>query len=69
MTYRHAKMILAFAEKDMKVKATADKIYSSEGCLAYQFDKIHKETGLNPRKFFDLVTLVEMAKRRIYGNQ
>ena len=68
MTYRQAKIILTFAENNMRVRDTALQLYRSEGSVSYQFKKIHKETGLNPRKFFDLVSLVEMA-RRIYGNQ
>lgn len=68
MTYRQAKIILTFAENNMRVRDTAWQLYRSEGSVTYQFKKIHEETGLNPRKFFDLVSLVEMA-RRIYGNR
>ena len=68
MTYKQAKIILTFAENNMRVRDTAWQLYRSEGSVSYQFKKIHEKTGLNPRKFFDLVSLVEMA-RRIYGNQ
>ena len=52
------RIILAFAENDMNVKDTADSVFLSRNAVLYHFDNIQKETGKNPRVFFDLCDLL-----------
>lgn len=56
-----AKMIVAFAQCNMKIKVAASKIFYNKGTLAYRFNRIKQNTGLDPRNFFDLVELYDMA--------
>ena len=69
MTLRQARIILTFAENDMKVSDTALQLYRSESGLKYQLEKIRKETGRNPRKFYDLCYLVGIAQQVYSGNK
>ena len=55
-------IILAFAENDMHVKQTARALYRSSGGMWYPFKKIKEHTGLDPRKFYDLIQLVNMCR-------
>lgn len=52
--------ILTYVTSDMSIKATAEKMYLSRKAVLYRLDRIKEKTGLNPRRFFDLVKLVEM---------
>ena len=69
LSYKQAKIILMYAKMDMDAKATGDKLWMSDGSIHYQLGKIKDETGLNPKKFYDLCALVGMAHGRVYGSQ
>lgn len=56
-----AKMIVAFARCGMKIKTAADMVFYNKGTLIYRFNRIRRETGLDPRNFFDLVELYNIA--------
>ena len=68
MTKEQAKIILAFAENDMKIKPTAEQLYRSGENVGYHLDKIREQIGWNPRKFYDLCYLVGIASQRMGGN-
>ena len=68
MTKEQAKIILAYAENDMKIKPTSEKIYMCEANVHYHLNKIKKQMGWNPRKFYDLCYLVGIAAQRMGGN-
>ena len=55
------KTILVLAESDMSATRAAEKLYLHRNTLIYRIDRIQKKTGLNPRRFYDLVRLVELA--------
>lgn len=55
-------IILALAECDLKVGRVADKLYRNKNGVCYHIEKIEKLTGKNPRKFYDLVDLLQMIK-------
>jgi carbohydrate diacid regulator len=57
-----AKMIVAFARCNMKIKVAANTIFYNKNSLTYHFNRVRRETGLNPRNFFDLVELYEIAR-------
>ena len=67
MNQRQAKIILAFAENDMQIKATAKQLYLSDGTVAYHLKRIREQMGWNPMKFFDLCYLVGVAAQRLKG--
>lgn len=68
MTKFQAEIIMAYAENDMKPKATGKKLFMSGGAVCYHLDKIRKQMGWDPRKFFDLCYLVGIAAQRLGGN-
>ena len=57
-------VLLAYAENDMLMTKTAEAIYRSVYTVNWHLEQIHKLTGLNPKKFYDLVKLVD-----IYGKE
>ena len=61
MTELQAKIILAYARHDMKVMRVAKEIYVTDSVVHYYFQKIKQETGLDPKKFYDLCRLVGIA--------
>lgn len=69
MTKEQAEIILAFAENDMKIKPTCEQIYMSDTAVIYNLNKIKRQMGWNPRKFYDLCLLVGVAAQRVGGMQ
>lgn len=59
---RRREIVLALAEHDLNALAVARAMYFSHNAVRYHCEQIHKKTGLNPRRFYDLVKLVEMVK-------
>lgn len=55
-------VVLAYADCNMCWYATARKLYMANGTADYHLRKVHKLTGLNPKRFYDLVKLVDMMK-------
>ena len=55
-------IILALADNDMKVSLAANDLHYADGTLYYHMNKIKWLTGLDPRKFWDLVKLCKIAK-------
>lgn len=62
LTELQKETILAFAECDMNYSETGRKTYVARNTLIYRLEKIHRVTGLNPKRFYDLVKLVDMAR-------
>ena len=58
MTEVQIKIIKSLARNDMNVTAAAEELHYHRNSLIYQLDKIYAETGLNPRKFYDLWKLL-----------
>ena len=67
MTEKQAEIILAYAECNMNTVAAGRKIYMSEGNVSYHLTQIRKQTGLNPKRFYDLCRLVGIATQRLGG--
>jgi sugar diacid utilization regulator len=67
MNKEQAKIILAFAENDMKISLTAKQLHRSGDDVGYHLDKIREQIGWNPRKFYDLCYLVGVAAQRLGG--
>ena len=60
-----AKLIIAFARSNMVVVDTGLKVGCSRNTVIYHFEKIRKATGLDPRNFFDLGELYEIARNTL----
>jgi DNA-binding PucR family transcriptional regulator len=55
-------IILLYAKNDMSASRTAKEMHYHRNTIVYHITTIHWRYGLNPKKFYDLVKLVEMAK-------
>ena len=62
MTDLQAKIVKALARNDMNVSETARGLHYHRNTLMYQIEKIKKETGLNPIKFYDLGKLLILVE-------
>ena len=62
MDPKHRETILAFADCNMNIRETARRLYFGCTTISYRLGKIHELYGLDPRNFYDLCKLVEMAK-------
>ena len=59
-TYRD--ICRALADNDMNATKAAKALYIGKRTMWTYIDKIKKQTGLNPRKFWDLVELLKMCE-------
>lgn len=60
MEDRDRKLLKAYAENSMSMKKTSDAVYLHYNSIRYRFKLIERETGLNPRNFYDLEKLLAM---------
>lgn len=56
------KIVLAIAENNMNILAASRTLYMHRNTVIFHMEKIKRTTGLDPRKFYDLVELVELSK-------
>lgn len=56
------RLIRAFAEHDMNVTDTADAVRMHRNSVLYRLKVIKRTTGLDPRKFYDLIKLLERSQ-------
>lgn len=52
-------LLQAFARNNMNLAYTGKEVYLHYNSVRYRLEKIHRETGLNPRNFYDLQKLLE----------
>lgn len=50
--------VLAFAEYDMNIQYTADGTFFHRNTIKYRLESVKEKTGLDPKKFSELLTLV-----------
>lgn len=67
MDRTEAKMIIAYAQSNMKTADAALKVYYSWNTVDRCFKRIKEKTGLDPRNFFDLIELYSIA-RNVLGD-
>ena len=60
MEDRDKKLLKAYAENDMNMIKTSNVVYLHYNTIRYRFQLIQRETGLNPRNFYDLVKLLKI---------
>lgn len=63
MTPFEIELLRAYADCNMRVSSLAKQMYVHYNTVYYHLDKIHRETGLNPRTFRDLVELLSRIER------
>lgn len=59
---RHKEIVFAMAENDMNATAAAAALNYHRNTIMYHLEQIRRLYGLDPRCFYDLCRLVEMAK-------
>lgn len=55
-------IILSMARNDLNVTTTAKELNRHRNSVVYWIEKIKKGTGLDCRKFYDMVKLLEMVE-------
>ena len=63
MKKNQAKVVLAFADSDMNISGTGRKLFLCRSTILWYLDAIKRDTGLDPRRFYELIKLVDIAKR------
>lgn len=61
MTDIQKTIVKAFAENNMNTEAAAKKTFRHRNSVYVHLNLIQRKTGLDPRNFFDLIKLYEMA--------
>jgi sugar diacid utilization regulator len=61
MNETDAKIVVAYARCNMRATKTAETLHYHRQTILQHFDKIRYNTGLDPRNFFDLGELYEIA--------
>lgn len=62
MTDLDKSVIRAMCRNDLNVLATSRELYFHMNTIHYRIKKILNETGLDCRKFYDAIKLLEMIK-------
>lgn len=65
MTKKQARMIILYAQKNMRISEVARKLGLSHSKVDTALRQIKKETGLDPWNFFDLHELYQMATSEV----
>ena len=62
MNKEDAHIVIAMANHNMNVTDVSRAIFAHRNTVLYHLDKVKRQTGLDPRRFYDLVELVKMAQ-------
>lgn len=58
MEDRDKKLLKTYAENNMSMKKIGNAVYLHYNSIRYRFRLIQRETGLDPRNFYDLEKLL-----------
>lgn len=61
LSKKQKEIILTFSENNMNSSKTARSLYMASSTIEYHLKMILHNTGLNPKRFYDLIILVEIA--------
>lgn len=61
MTQQQSEIVKAFADCNMNVQATANSMCYHRNTIIYHLQKVKKDTGLDPMRFYDLVKLLDLG--------
>ena len=56
--------VLTYADCNMNLEQTGHRMFMSRNGVVYRLEKVKDETGYDPRVFYDLMELVQIAKAR-----
>lgn len=62
MDKEDAHIVIAMANHNINVTDVARAIFAHRNTVLYHLNKVKQQTGLDPRRFYDLVELVRMAQ-------
>lgn len=62
MNKEDAHIVIAMANHNTNVTDVARAIFAHRNTVLYHLNKVKQQTGLDPRRFYDLVELVKMAQ-------
>lgn len=62
MNKEDAHIVIAMTNHNMNVTDVARAIFTHRNTVLYHLNKVKQQTGLDPRRFYDLVELVKMAQ-------
>ena len=63
LTQAEKETLMAYADNDMNLTATAKEMYCHYTTIWYRMDRVAIKTGLNPKCFYELVELMDMARK------
>ena len=64
LTDTQINVLKAFAKNDMNVSAAAAAMYLTRGTVAYHIEQIQNKTGVDPHKFYGLLSLLLTIKKK-----
>lgn len=64
LTEADIEILKELARCDMNTNEVARRTYRHRNTVLYHLEQIRAETGLNPRKFYDLVELMRIVDGR-----
>lgn len=62
MNKEDAHIVVAMANHNMNATDVARAIFAHRNTVLYHLNKVKQQTGLDPRRFYDLVELVKIAQ-------
>lgn len=62
MNKEDAHIVVAMANHNMNVTDVARAIFAHRNTVLYHLNKVKRQTGLDPRRFYDLVELMNIAQ-------
>lgn len=67
MNKEDAHIVIAMANHNMNATDVARAIFAHRNTVLYHLNKVKRQTGLDPRRFYDLIELVKLAQE-VLGN-
>lgn len=63
LSYQQKEIIVAMARCDLTVSRAAKELYRHRKNVDYHVCEIVRKTGLDPRKFYDMIRLLDMVEK------
>lgn len=63
LTDLEKRIVLTFARCNMSITKTAQKMNYARNSIAYHLRQVKRKTGRDPKKFYELASLVLIIKR------
>ena len=65
MNKEDARIIIMMADHSMNVCEVSRELFMHRNTVNYHLNNVKRQTGLDPRRFYDLVELVKMAREAV----